>query len=188
MREQEADFTNPLPQKVDYDMRMHLIYDQQTGWKKVIEWIITMIGWLVLLSYVGYLIYGVLAIHYNWYLPEFLFFTREMIETVKHYFYILFIGFLIICLFLIFWKNYNIRKYGKLHRRKFKPAVTNEELLEMFELEEETLSRLQNDRVVVLETNIIPEHLGMGSDRRQRKEAQKAGKKVFIREEERGNV
>ncbi len=173
IRELSDDFTNPLQQEVDYDFEKHLIYNRQKGWKKIIEWIFTILAWCLLASYIIYLIYGSLAIHYNWYLPEFLFFTREMITTVQWYFYILFIAFLIIVIFLIFWKNYNKQKYGKLHRRKFKPAVINEELAEMFELEQSVIEQLQNDRVTVLEQNIIPEHLGMGSSRKQEKEAQK---------------
>lgn len=168
-REKSEDFTNPLPQKVDYDLTKHLIYHRQKKWKKVLEWIFTIIAWILLASYIIYLLYGSLAIHYNWYLPEFLFFTREMIETVQWYFYILFIAFLFICIFLIFWKNYNKQKYGKLHRRKFKPPVTNEELSEMFELEPAMLQRLQSERVIVLEKNIIPKHMGMGSFRKQEK-------------------
>jgi len=173
IKELSDDFTNPLQQAVDYDFEKHLIYDRQKGWKKIIEWILTILAWLLLASYIIYLIYGSLAIHYNWYLPEFLFFTKEMITTVQWYFYILFIAFLIIVIFLIFWKNYNKQKYGKLHRRKFKPAVTNEELVELFELDQSVIEKMQNERVTVLEQNIIPEHLGMGSARKQEKESQK---------------
>ena len=173
IRELSDDFTNPIQQEVDYNFEKHLIYDRQKGWKKIIEWIFTIIAWVLLASYIIYLIYGSLAIHYQWYLPEFLFFTREMVTTVQWYFYILFIAFLIIVIFLIFWKNYNKYKYGKLHRRKFKPAVTNEELAEMFEIEQSIIEQMQNEHVTVLEQNIIPEHLGMGSSRQQEKEAQK---------------
>ncbi len=175
IRELSDDFTNPLVQKVEYNFEKHLIYDRQKGWKKVLEWIFTILAWTLLASYIIYLIYGSLAIHYNWFLPEFLFYTREMITTVQWYFYILFIAFLIIVIFLIFWKNYNKQKYGKLHRRKFKPAVTNEELAEMFEIEQLVIEKMQNDRVTILEQNIIPEHLGMGSQRKQEKAAEEKG-------------
>ncbi len=169
IKEQDENFTNPLPQKANYDLTEHLIYHRQKKWKKVLEWIFTILAWILLASYIVYLIYGSLAIRYNWYLPEFLFFTREMIKTVQGYFYVLFIAFLIICIFLIFWKNYNKQKYGKLHRRKFKPPVTNEELCEMFELEPDLLDQLQYNRFSVLEKNIIPSHIGMGSSKKQEK-------------------
>lgn len=163
MNEQLDSFTNPLPQKVDYDLEEHLIYGHQKKWKKVIEWIVTIIAWAILLSYVVYLVYGMLAVKYNWYLPEFKIYNREMILEIQEYFYILFIAMLIIIVLLIFWKNYNLRRFGRLHRRKFRPAVTNEEISEMFELDIQTVEDMQNKRVITLETNIIPKELGMAA-------------------------
>lgn len=80
---------------------------------------------------------------------------------------------------LIFWKNYNLRRFGKLHRRKFRPAVTNEELCQMFEMDMEMIEKMQNERVVVLEQNIIPKDLGMGNskDDEEEYEAQDKGKR-----------
>lgn len=164
MNEQLDSFTNPLPQKVDYDLREHFIYGNQKGWKKVIEWILTIGAWLIILSYVGYLIYGSLAIKYGWYLPEFTIYNREMVLEIQKYFYILFIAILILCVLLIFWKNYNKKRFGNLHRRKFRPPVTNGELAKMFEVDMDMVEKMQNDRVIVLETNIVPENLGMGRD------------------------
>ncbi len=169
MNEHLDSFTNPLPQKVEYDLEEHLIYDRQKGWKKVLEWILTIAAWALLLSYIIYLIYGTLAIHNGWYLPEFTIYTREMVLEIQRYFYILFIAFLIICVLLIFWKNYNIRKFGRLHRRKFRPSVTNEELAELFELDVKTIELLQCDKAVILERNIIPEELGMGHKTNKKK-------------------
>lgn len=169
MNEEKDNFTNPLPQKVDYDIRDHLIYGNQKKWKKLIEWIVTIIAWIVILSYVTYLIYGSLAIKYNWYLPEFRIYNREMVLEIQKYFFILFIVMLIAIVLLIFWKNYNKRKYGRLHRRKFRPPVTNEELKELFQVDEEMIEKMQKERVVVLNTNIVPQSLGMGKEKRKEK-------------------
>lgn len=162
MKEKPRDYTNALPQKVDYDLNDHLIYGKQKTWKKVIEWIITIIAWIILLSYIIYLVYGMLAVKYDWYLPNFVIYNREMIIEIKKYFFILFIAFLIIVAILIIWKNYNLRRFGKLHRRKFRPPVDNSELAEMFKLDKKTIEMMQNERVIILEKNIIPEELGMG--------------------------
>lgn len=162
MNEHLDSFTNPLPQKVEYDLREHFIYGNQKKWKKVIEWILTILAWLVILSYVGYLIYGSLAIKYGWYLPEFTIYNREMVLEIQKYFYILFIAVLIICVLLIFWKNYNKRRFGNLHRRKFRPPVTDEELADIFEVDLSMVEMMKNERVIVLEANIVPEKLGMG--------------------------
>lgn len=168
MKEKPRDYTNALPQKVDYDLNDHLIYGKQKTWKKVIEWIITIIAWIILLSYIIYLVYGMLAVKYDWYLPNFVIYNREMIIEIKKYFFILFIAFLIIVAILIIWKNYNLRRFGKLHRRKFRPPVDNNELAEMFKLDKKTIEMMQNERVIILEKNIIPEELGMGGKDKKR--------------------
>lgn len=174
MKEKPRDYTNALPQKVDYDLNDHLIYGKQKTWKKVIEWIITIIAWIILLSYIIYLVYGMLAVKYDWYLPNFVIYNREMIIEIKKYFFILFIAFLIIVAILIIWKNYNLRRFGKLHRRKFRPPVDNSELAEMFKLDKKTIEMMQNERVIILEKNIIPEELGMGGkDKKEQKNNRK---------------
>ena len=159
----------PLKQEVKYDMESHLIYGKQKTWKKIIEWILTCIGWIVMLSYIGYLIYGSLAIRNGSEMFEFFFFTKEMVLVVQEYFFIYLIAFLIFIVLLLLWKNYNYHKYGKLHRRTFQPPVSNEELCEMFELDAAMIERMQSERYVVLEKNIIPEALGMGKEKEQKK-------------------
>lgn len=155
----------PLKQEVKYDMESHLIYGKQKIWKKMIEWILTALGWIVMSTYVGYLIYGSLAIRYGWNLFEFLFFTKEMVLVVQEYFFIYLIAFLIFIVLMILWKNYNYQKFGKLHRRTFQPAVSNAELCEMFELDASVIEQMQNERYILLEENIIPEDLGMGKEK-----------------------
>lgn len=163
----------PLNQEVEYDIRDHLIYGKQKLWKKIIEWILTILGWSVILTYISYLIYGSLAIKFGWEMFEFLFYTREMVLVIQEYFFIYFIAFLIFTILLIIWKNYNYHKFGKLHRRTFQPEVSNEELCEMFELDASIIETMQSERYVVLEKNIIPADLGMGG--KEKKEEKKEG-------------
>lgn len=168
MNENRPDFTNPLPQKAEYNLEDHLIYGKQKKWKKVIEWAITIIAWVVLASYILYLIYGGLAIRNGWYLPEFLFYTKDMVVTIGHYFHILLIAFLIFTVLFIVWKNYNKRKFGKLHRRRFRPPVTNDELEETFHIDANMVHAMQERRMIVLEHNIIPEDMGMGREKKNK--------------------
>ncbi len=163
----------PLNQEVEYDMEEHLIYGKQKPWKKVLEWIFTILMWAVILSYIGYLIYGSLAIKFNWDLFEFLFYTREMVLTIQEYFFVLLIAYLVFIILLIFWKNYNYHKFGKLHRRTFQPEVNNDELSEMFELDKELIEQMQSERYVVLEKNIIPPDMGMGKAKKETKDKNK---------------
>jgi len=144
------------------DLKEHLILGKQKTWKKILEWIFTILAWLIILTYVGFIIYGNLAIKFGWSLPEFLFLNREMIKEVNHYYFIIFIVFLVGLLIFFVWKNYNKRRFGGLRRRKFRPDVSNEELQEKFNVDSELLYHLQHDRVIILEENIIPDKMGMG--------------------------
>ena len=164
----------PLQQEVEYDMESHLIYGQQKGWKKVLEWILTILAWLVILCYVSYFIYGSLAIKNDWNLFEFLFLTREMIFVIQEYFFIYFIAILVFGVLLIIWKNYNYHKFGKLHRRTFQPDVDDRELSELFDLDMSVVEHMQSSRYVVLETNIIPKGMGMGNTEEGEKKKEKS--------------
>lgn len=156
-----------LPQEVYYDINDHLIVGKQKKWKKVIEWFFTLLGWFIMLSYVGYVLYGTLAIKKDWYLPERWILNRDMIVEVNRYYFFLLILLLIFFVIFIIWKNYNKNKFGSLHRRQFRPEVTNKELMEKFEMSEEMINMLQNEKIVTLPKNIIPEKLGMGSDKKE---------------------
>ncbi len=151
-----------------HDLQEHLILGKQKKWKKIVEWILTILGWLVILIYVGYLIYGNLAMKNGWYLPEFLFLNRDMLEEVNGYYKIIFFVFLAGLLVFFIWKNYNKQRFGKLHRRTFRPDVSNEELKEKFQIDGELLYHLQHDRVIILEENIIPAKMGMGQGRKEK--------------------
>lgn len=156
--------------KKQYDLEEHLIYGRQKGWKKVLEWILTILAWGVLFAYVAYLIYGMIALRKGWYLPEFGFFTAEMVFEIEKYFFYLFVATLIICVLLIIWKNYNLHRFGKLRRRKFRSDVSDEEIAELFEMDLATVKDMQSRRVVVLEKNVIPPELGMGRKKKEKEE------------------
>ncbi|SNU07938.1 poly-beta-1,6-N-acetyl-D-glucosamine biosynthesis protein PgaD [Lachnospiraceae bacterium] len=168
MKQQNND---SLPQEVEYDIKEHLILGKQKKWKQVIEWILTILGWFIMLSYIGYIIYGNIAIRHNLFLPELGVFNRYMIEEVDKYYLFLLVILLLIFLIFIIWKNYNKKRFGSLHRRQFKPDVTVKELAERFETTEEKILEMQNERVITLEHNIIPEELGIGKSSSKRKDA-----------------
>ncbi|MBO4591203.1 MAG: poly-beta-1,6-N-acetyl-D-glucosamine biosynthesis protein PgaD [Eubacterium sp.] len=151
-----------LPQKVDYDLDSHLILGRQKKWKKIIEWIITIIGWLVMLMYVSYVIYGNIALRNGWEVPNVGVFSREMLLEVDKYYIILFVLLLLSLIGFMLWKKYNRDRFGSYRRREFRPDVGTAEIAEKFGLSEEQVKQMQSDRITVLEHNIIPEELGMG--------------------------
>lgn len=152
-----------LPQKADYDINEHLIVGKQKKWKKIIEWFFTILGWLIMFSYISYVIYGNLAIKNGWKLFEFTIYNRAMLEEVNRYYVILMMVLVVGFVIFIFWKKYNRYKFGKLHRREFSPNVSKAELMERFQLDEKTIESFQNDKIITLEHNIIPEDLGRGN-------------------------
>ncbi|MBR6403746.1 MAG: poly-beta-1,6-N-acetyl-D-glucosamine biosynthesis protein PgaD [Eubacterium sp.] len=151
-----------LPQKVDYDLDSHLILGRQKKWKKIIEWIITIIGWLIMLMYVSYVIYGNIALGNGWDVPDIGVFSKDMLLEVDRYYIILFALLLLCLLGFILWKKYNRKRFGSFHRREFRPEVSTEEIAEKFGLSEKQVVAMQSDRITVLEHNIIPEDMGIG--------------------------
>lgn len=165
----------PINQKVEYDFEEHLIYGRQKKWKKVIEWILTIIGWTIILTFVLYYIYGNLMLKAGKKPFEFLYLNRRMLSELNKYCFIALIAFLILVVLLIVWKNYNYYRFGRLNRRKFKPAVNNQELAEIFEVDEAFVEKMQRERYVLLENNIIPEELGIGAkDKKKDKKKEKS--------------
>lgn len=173
-----------LPQEVDYKLEDHFITGKQKKWKQVIEWIFTILGWMVMLSYLIYVIYGLIAMKFNWPIPEIAIYTREMLTETGRYFYILFIAILVATVLLIAWKNYNRIRFGRLHRRKFRPPVEDQEILDLFQIDQETLEHMKRDRVIVFSKNIIPEDLGMRYRNQENKRKKSMENQNELQEEE----
>ena len=150
-----------MREKPSYDINSHLIVGKQKTWKKIIEWILTIVAWLIMLTYIGYIIYGSIAIKRGWPLPEGRILNRMMLGEARKYYTIVLLALLVGFAIFIIWKNYNKHRFGSLKRRTFRPPVSKEELVEKFDLDSEMIDRLQNDRVITLEKNIIPEKMGM---------------------------
>jgi poly-beta-1,6-N-acetyl-D-glucosamine biosynthesis protein PgaD len=102
-----------------------------------------------------------MAIKHGWPLPEGKILNRMMLGEARKYYTIVLLALLLGFAIFIIWKNYNKRRFGSLRRRTFRPPVSKEELVEKFALDNEIVDRLQNDRVIALEKNIIPEKMGM---------------------------
>lgn len=152
-----SETTEHTPPSVTTQKEADIIKGRQKTWKKVIELCITVFAWLFILSYVTYVIYGFVSLALNIQPDEIWIYNTDMLLETKHLLYITFIIFLVETLFMIFWKEYNRRKYGKLNRRKFKPDVATEELALYFNQEETFIQKLHNDNIITLEKNIIPD-------------------------------
>ncbi|WP_114569937.1 poly-beta-1,6-N-acetyl-D-glucosamine biosynthesis protein PgaD [Exiguobacterium flavidum] len=63
--------------------------------------------------------------------------------------------FLFAFIVLYFWKLYNKKHFGSRKRRTYPAPVTMEELAELGLIPEETILRLQSERVIVFESNPV---------------------------------
>ena len=138
-----------------FDSEKHIIDDRQKTWKKVLEYILTALGWIYILVYLVYVIYGIIAVRFNLPLLEIGLYNRGMLAETEHMLFILFIGTLLISLYLIIWRQYNFRRFGRKDRRKFPKDVTDGELAERFGLDEEKVKELKTQKVIVFEENVI---------------------------------
>lgn len=151
----------PDNKKNGYSFEEHLIYGRQKKWKKLVEILFTVIGWAVIVFFLFYYVYGNVTLKLGKEPFEFLFFNKGMLNDLNKYYFVAFVALLVLVVFFIFWKNYNYYRFGRLRRRKFRPDVNNDEICEMFELEKEFVEKMQNERYVLLENNIIPEDMGV---------------------------
>lgn len=60
-------------------------------------------------------------------------------------------------LILFLWKRYNKYRYGSLNRRKYPEDATDEDMLGLNLVDKDTYNKLQNEKVVVFESNPIRE-------------------------------
>lgn len=132
-----------------------IIKGNQKLWKKIIEVFITIFAWAFILVYLGYCIYGAICLKNGINPVEFFIYNKAMLLDTGHILYITGLIFVFEVMVMIFWKEYNRIRYGKLTRRKFKPPVTVAQMSTFFEQPVELIERMQNDNITVLEKNLF---------------------------------
>ncbi|MGI6712460.1 MAG: hypothetical protein ACOX4L_07020 [Bacillota bacterium] len=63
--------------------------------------------------------------------------------------------FILFYLLLWLWVYYNRKKYGNLTRRKYPKPTTKEDLMGLNMIDESVYERLQNEKVIIFETNPV---------------------------------
>ena len=139
---------------------------EQKKWKKILEIVLTVVAWLYIIVYWVFMIYGIICDKLGRPIREFWIYTSDTIHQTEHYFYILFVAILIEMLLLIFWKEYNYRRFGKKRRRQFKPNVSNQEMDIYFQLDPELSKKLHHDKYIEILENPIPKGMGQGRQRK----------------------
>lgn len=146
---------------------------RQKPWKRVIEAIVTVGAWCYVLSYLGYVIYGIVCVHMGITPISIFLYNAGVITETHRLCFLCLIILLVEILILIFWKEYNRIRFGKLNRRTVMPDATVEDMAVFYDIPEATITAMQENTVTVLEKNIIPEDFNCN---RQKKVCQKVRK------------
>lgn len=103
--------------------------------------LLTIFGWLFLLLFLYYFVIHLgseFSLRFYW-------LSISNANAIVN-FTILYSG--LITLSLLWWSTYNKRKYGSLRRRAFPQPTRNHEIASYFQLTEEEIERVQNDKYV----------------------------------------
>ncbi|MDF2607008.1 MAG: pgaD [Bacillales bacterium] len=132
-----------------------IIDGRQRRKKKNIEKTITAAGWSYVLFSLTQIIFSVLAWYFNMdFLLNNLIVVESIYDTVKIVLITIFVASIVLSI-LLFWSRYNRTRFGNLNRRKFPKDVTDSELMSYFKLDTQLFNDMKNNRVTVLEKNIL---------------------------------
>ena len=132
-----------------------IIDGRQKKIKRFFEIILSIIGWLYIVVYVVYIIYGMIAKFFGLTVIKIGIYNDHMIIETMSYFKILLIVILISTIVINFWRFYNAKRFGKLERRSFPQDSNNKELAKYFNIDESVIIRMQNEKIITLENNIV---------------------------------
>lgn len=141
----------------DSNEERDIITGKQKTWKKIIEFIVTCACWLFILVYVFYIIYGSVTLLSGNNPISFWIYNKDVLLSTYKLFKVTGIILLIEILFMIFWKEYNRRKFGSLNRRTFRPDASIEDMVQFFGIDAALIEDMRTSDVYVLKHNIIPD-------------------------------
>ncbi|WP_058487019.1 poly-beta-1,6-N-acetyl-D-glucosamine biosynthesis protein PgaD [Defluviitalea phaphyphila] len=132
-------------------MDKNIIDNKQKQKKVFFERLLTITGWIFMLynaiQIIATIILWIFSIRNTYY-------TFEDNVEVIYTFFILIILALAIFIIIITWSTYNLKKYGKLRRRKFAKNVSDEDIITYFNITEEKLKSMKKDRIIYINKNI----------------------------------
>jgi poly-beta-1,6-N-acetyl-D-glucosamine biosynthesis protein PgaD len=116
-----------------------IINSKQSKPRKIIDILLTFFGWMFLTLF----LYNFIT-HFEGTL-DFTFLELKLANANS--IMLITIGMVIAsAAFLSWWSSYNRRKYGSLKRRTFPPQTSEKELAEYFELKEDEVREIQNNK------------------------------------------
>lgn len=131
-----------------------IIKSKRSWWREVIVGIFSFIVWFYCLTVIYFFIDAIFLLN-NEYPRLFKVVFKMTNIDIRNIFKIGGILFVLIYLLLSIWIYYNKKKYGDLTRRKDPGMTKKEDLMGLNMIDEGTFEKLQNEKVIILETNPI---------------------------------
>ncbi|WP_207726955.1 poly-beta-1,6-N-acetyl-D-glucosamine biosynthesis protein PgaD [Anaerosolibacter carboniphilus] len=132
-----------------------LIDGRQKRRIKIIESIITVLGWLYMLGFFVYTILTLVLWYFNInYIYNELFFMQNIFDTLK-IISVTVIAAIVAFTIMLGWGQYNYQRFGNLDRRQFPKAVSSDALAEYFKIPIQQVEELQNNKWITLEKTIV---------------------------------
>ena len=131
-----------------------IIKSKKSWWREIIVGIFSFIVWFYCLTVVYFFIDAIFSLN-NEYPRLFKIVFKMNNIDIRNFFKIGGILFILIYLLLSIWIHYNKRKFGNLTRRKDPGITSKEDLMGLNAIDECTFKKLQNEKVIILETNPI---------------------------------
>ncbi|MDP4183423.1 MAG: poly-beta-1,6-N-acetyl-D-glucosamine biosynthesis protein PgaD [Bacillota bacterium] len=122
---------------------------------KVIELLITSIGWIYILGFLVQITFSIFLWKLNiTHIINELFIYRNLADTAR--IAIITISAALISFFVMYlWRNYNLKRFGSLRRRRFPKDIDIDVLSQYFDLKADEIIRLQSDKWIELDETIV---------------------------------
>lgn len=131
-----------------------IIKSKRIWWRELIVGFFTLIVWFYCFTVIYFFIDALFSLNHEY--PKLFKIVFKMTNIdIRDFFKIGGMLFILIYLFLSVWSYYNRKKYGGLTRRKCPSLTTKEDLMSLNIIDENVFEKLQNEKVIVLETNPI---------------------------------
>ena len=121
---------------------------------ETIIYILSVLAWLYVILAVWMFVGGVIGVN-----NEEMRILKAILKIdnngIRHFVLVASLAFIIFSLGLWIWRTYNYKRYGKLRRRTYPPDTTRSDILDLGLMSEVMIYKLQNNKVVILETNPV---------------------------------
>lgn len=131
-----------------------IIKSKKSWWREGIVILFTSIVWVYCITVIYFFIDAIFSINNEY--PRLFKVSFKMTNSdIQGFFKIAVVLLVTIYIMLLVWIFYNKKRFGSLTRRKYPGATTKEDLMDLDMIDEDIYEMLQEEKVVVFETNPI---------------------------------